>query len=299
MKWNKLFSALLRGTWAITPQAAMEYFPLVQTILDGKFEDLPANDKPEAIITYMDTKGRMYGHSWEDPADNPDNAVAIVEVIGAITKYGGMCQYGAEEIGNMISMLMRSDKVKGIILKTDSPGGAVNAIAPLIDPLIARTKPVVALCDTCASAGYYTAIHTDHIMADNTISASFGSIGVMVKLADMKGYYEQKGVKFHTIYSNHSEHKNQAFELALEGEYDAIREEHLDPFAISFQSAVKKQRGVRLDQSVPGVLSGKMFFAEEAKQIGLIDSIGNIEMAMDKVLELQGSYNLKRASKFL
>lgn len=234
----------------------------------------------------MDESGNRYMHDFKNPDALPNNAVAVIEVIGAFTKYGSYCDYGAEEIAAYMKMALANPKVVGAVLIGDSGGGAVNAISPYTDVLNARTKPVVALCDTCASAMYYVASHTDHIMASNNISAAFGSIGVMISLADIRPKLEAEGVKFHTVYAPESTHKNKAFELLLEGKYEMIQEEMLSPLAKNFQNAVKAQRGNKLKADEVGVLTGKMFFTDDAIAVGLADSKGNMQAAQEKVREL-------------
>lgn len=64
------------------------------------------------------------------------------------------------------------------------------------------------------------------------MSSAFGSIGVMCSFSDLKPFYEKMGVKFHEIYADQSENKNEAFRLALEGDYTKIRQESLNPMAL-------------------------------------------------------------------
>jgi protease-4 len=93
-------------------------------------------------------------------------------------------------------------------------------------------------------------------------------------------------VKFHTVYAPESKDKNLAFEKALKGDYALMQSEILSPLAQQFQNHVKQSRSGKLDEKVPGILSGKMFFAQAALEHGLIDSIGNMQKAISKALEL-------------
>jgi len=108
----------------------------------------------------------------------------------------------------------------------------------------------------------------------------------MMSFMDVKGYYEKEGIKLHTIYATESSDKNLAFQKALEGEYDMIREEELDPLARAFQAAVKANRSDKLNTAVKGILSGKTFFADQAKEYGLIDRVGNNNTAVEIALAL-------------
>ena len=125
------------------------------------------------------------------------------------------------------------------------------------------------------------------------ISAEFGSIGVMTQLADYAGYYEQRGIKLHNIYSTLSEHKNAPFEAALKGDYKSIKEEELDPLARQFQSSVKAHRP-GLDLKTEGLLSGRMFMYDEAQRVGLIDGIGTLDDAVSEVRRRAAEAHLER-----
>ena len=224
----------------------------------------------------------------------PEGSVAVVSLRGDMLKEGTMCSYGTEEIAAVIREAASSPKIIGIRLDIDSGGGAVDAIAPMLDAIHyaqENGKPVVACCDLCASAAYYVACHCNKIMADNNISAEFGSIGVMMQFPDYAKYYEKMGIKVHTIYSDLSTHKNAPFEAALKGDYKSIKEEQLNPLAREFQNTVKEHRK-NLDTKVEGILNGRMFFAEDALKNGLIDAIGTHEQATEEVRRLAANMSL-------
>jgi len=226
----------------------------------------------------------------------PEGSVAVVTLRGDMLKEGTMCSYGTEEIAAVIREAAASSKIIGIRLDIDSGGGAVDAIAPMLDAISFCQevhKPVVASCDLCASAAYYVACHCDEIVADNAISAEFGSIGVMIQFPDYAKYYEQKGIKIHTVYSDLSSYKNAPFEAALKGDYKSIKEETLNPLARKFQQAVRLHRK-NLDEQVDGILNGRMFFADDAKKHGLIDCIGDSSTATEEVRRLHASMSLSQ-----
>ena len=118
-------------------------------------------------------------------------------------KYGTYCSYGTMEYADLIREAADSSNISSVLCDIDSGGGAVDAIAPLVDAILyarSKGKAVVAHCDLCASAAYYAASYCNEIIASNTISAEFGSIGVMMSFPDYAKYYESAGIKMHTIY---------------------------------------------------------------------------------------------------
>jgi len=223
-------------------------------------------------------------------ADAPAGSIAVIPLRGSMLKYGTYCSYGTTEIAEMVNEAAESSKITGIVLDIDSGGGSVDAIAPMVQAIRnaqSKGKAVVACCDLCASAAYYVACYCDEIMAANEISSEIGSIGVMMSFMDYAKYYEKEGVTQHTIYSNLSTYKNGPFEAARKGEYDQIKSEELDPLAKKFQEAVKHRRGGKLNQAVEGIIAGRMFFSSDAKENGLIDSIGTLETAVKRTKEIR------------
>ncbi len=286
---KRLLSEIMRGAWMVEPQTAIAHLPDVANFLNG--EQLAVIDREndnEASHFFIDAEGGQYRKSL-DSEDIQPGSIMVVNLTGTMIKYGTMCSWGADELTSKLQAAENNTNVIGSILRTDSGGGSVAAIGLFVDFLTSeRTKPVVALCDMAASAAYYTAVHCDHIMAENNISSEFGSIGVMCQFADFSEYYEKEGIKIHTIYSDHSANKNEEFQKALKGDYTLIKQESLNPLAVKFQNAVKEARpNLKLEE--PGLLNGKMFYAERALDLGMIDSIGNINAAINKVKELAGN----------
>ncbi len=231
----------------------------------------------------------------------PEGSVAVIQLRGDMIKEGTMCSYGTEEIAAVIREAADARNIVGARLDIDSGGGAVDAIAPMLQAIAycqAAGKPVVASCDLCASAAYYVACQCDRIVADNSLSAEFGSIGVMMQFPDYAKYYEQKGIKIHTIYSDLSDWKNAPFEAARKGDYKSIREEQLNPLARQFQQAVKSARK-QLDLSVDGILNGRMFYAADALKYGLIDQVGTAAEATELVRQLSADRRLQAYSSGL
>lgn len=249
------------------------------------------SDKTPLLMTAVTPEAKSTSGDFNKA---PSGSVAVIALRGDMLKEGTMCSYGTEEIAAVIREAAASPKIIGIRLDIDSGGGSVDAIAPMLDAIRFcqdQGKPVVASCDLCASAAYYVACHCDEIIANNSISAEFGSIGVMIQFPDYAKYYEQKGIKVHTVYSDLSSYKNAPFEAALKGDYKSIREETLNPLARQFQQAVRNRRR-NLDEKVDGILNGRMFFAADAKKHGLIDAIGNADTATEEVRRLHASMQL-------
>lgn len=301
--YNRIYHNILKGQWAIAPKVAVNHFPLIHKMLTREnfsieaFEkeddaDQSKRDKYAAVRSYYDRQGRPLDAQVLE-GDLPEGTVAVISLDGVMLKWGGLCSYGTEELAQVFALDLQHPRVAGGIIKIDSGGGGVDAIAPFTRVLQSTQKPVVALADMAASAAYYTAIYADLVMADNDISSEFGSIGVMVSFADYQEYYEKQGIKLHTIYAPESTHKNRDFEKALKGEYEDMQQHGLSPLAQKFQAAVRQQRP-SLKADVEGILNGRMFYAEEALEHGLIDAIGSLGEALEFINRRSAAQALRR-----
>lgn len=286
MKVSRLLSSILYEPWYFLPSKAEVFLPVIASWLQG--ETVEFEERGEFMVGAF-SAGRVSPGTIEDIEEFPDDTVALVNLKGELTKYDGWCHYGANSIAGVINTLALSKNISGLVLDVDGPGGSVNAIAPLLQSMQffrGMGKPIGVHADLMASAHYYIGAHADFIMMDNEIYSQAGSIGTMIQFADYTEYFENKGIKIHTIYAPESTHKNQEFEKALEGDYTLMKERVLSPLAKKFQEAVRKARAGKVNEKVDGILAGAMFFAGEAVEHGLADSIGTLGEALQKVSDL-------------
>ncbi|HRZ32276.1 MAG TPA: S49 family peptidase [Flavobacterium sp.] len=287
MRLNPLLSEISRGLWCMHIPSLEIYGVLAHKLITGEKIEMPtANQEPKALVNYFTESGSQIKMTSEGQYNLPQNSIAVVDMIGAIIKYGDWCTYGADEIVAALFEADRNPNVAAIILNVDGPGGSVSAIAPFKDFGMRKTKPVVGLYDQCCSAHLYSMlVCADYVMASNDISAQIGSVGVVLSWRENKAYLESLGYKFHEVYPDESENKNEAFRLAMDGKYDMIKQEMLSPMAVNFQNAVKAARP-KLDLREPGLLTGKTFFTDKAIGVNLVDGMGNLKDAMNMALML-------------
>lgn len=213
--------------------------------------------------------------------------IAIFSITGMMMKYAHFnfstedlewIVPGIDDIALLLEYVMQSEDIDGAILVFNTPGGTTQSLIRLEEVLKNRTKPVVAVVDgMCSSAGMYAASLCDRIIALNKM-CNVGSIGVMVRLVDYSASYKKEGIKIIEIYPPESADKNKPYRDAIDGKTQTMIDEVLTPLAVNFQDIVRTHRPV--DESIEGVLSGKMFYAEDAIKAGLVDEIGNFESAV-------------------
>ncbi|WP_116787635.1 hypothetical protein [Flavobacterium psychrotrophum] len=299
MKLNHLLMDIARGEWLMSFEGLKVYAPIAHQIMMGqtvavdkqnivqKFfkESISPGTALEIngrLLTVLDKTGSALPTNEDGQYEKvPKGSVAVVNMVGAAVKYGDWCTYGSEEIAGALRAADDNPNIRFTIFVIDGPGGAVSAIGPLLEFKKSKKKPVIGLADQCCSLHFWALVAVcDHKLADNDVSALFGSVGVVCNFMDNREFLESLGYKFHEIYPEESKHKNEAFRLALEGNYDMIKEEHLSPLARKFQGAVVAGCP-KLKQNVVGVLTGKTFGADLALEYGMIDGIGGMGKALE------------------
>jgi len=284
MDVNKALFEISRGEWAFHVDSLSLWLPTAVNLIERNAIELPTTQE-SAGITFLNESGKAVSAMDVIEENTRQDVVAVVSAIGPMMKYSGLCTKGADSLINEMKLAMDLPAVKAIILNIDSPGGSVSAVSAFQEFQPQKTKPIVALVDLCASAHYWAAcLISDHIMARNSISAEVGSVGVMVSFIDNREALKEKGYKVHEIFAPESEHKNKAFLLAREGKYDMIQEDYLSPSAKKFQADVRSARPNLIEEV--GVLTGKTFKAELAEEYNMIDSIGNMQKAVERALLL-------------
>ena len=271
----RLASLLARSLWAIDERHAVNRLPLVAAILEGKSNvNFP---KLESDPVSLVASAQAGASSEPKPMK-----IGVVTIKGELVKDGDWCVYGMQDYGAKIQKLDADPEICGIILKVDSPGGTVDGTYAFAELIRGTTKPIVVYSDgMIASGAYWISAASDYIISENK-TCEVGSIGVMLSFADFQPYYEKKNVKFHILFADQSPDKWRMFNDLRDGKYKEYKETVLNPLAAEFISKVQAFRS-GIDKKA---LTGEVYFADKAVEMGLIDEIGTFDRAVEKVLEL-------------
>jgi protease IV len=184
-----------------------------------------------------------------------------------------------QERSRKLHDLAEDKKVKAVIVHINSPGGSVVGSEMLYNAFtrIAEKKPIVSvLGSVAASGGYMAAIGTDQIFAHNgTIT---GSIGVIMQSAEVTELAEKLGVRFHNFKSSELKAAPNPTEKLTPEVNQAIMENIYDTYDF-FVELVAKRRKLKLEQAKQ-IADGRVYSGRQALQHGLIDAIGDEEMAV-------------------
>ncbi len=283
-------SAILRGRWLIEKSWVSANLPLIMQLAKGETADFGMKPETNCTIKRVSAGGNAYSvNYYTDLSKLPDGSIAVVNISGPLMKQGDMCSYGMLDYTALVNRINNSSSVKGMIVNMDSPGGQVDGTATLADSIrnTRQRKPVISLIDDgiAASAGYWCVSPADEIYVSQATDM-VGSIGVYTTIADWITHYKEYwNLPMHDVYAPQSTDKNLDYREAVEGN-DALVKADLKVIADQFINTVKRNRGARLTGT--DWMSGKMFYAADAKKQGLIDGVKNMDQVIKRMNELIG-----------
>ena len=214
--------------------------------------------------------------------------IAIVEVKGVISQSSAVIEE--------LQQYLADDGVKAIVLRVDSPGGGVGPAQEIHREIMrirstSKKKVVTSMGSVAASGGYYIACASDRIVANpGTIT---GSIGVIMQFSNLEELLKKIGVKGVVLKSG--EHKDIGSPFReMTPEEKKIMQDVLDNVHEQFIQAVADGR--KLDRSkVAQIADGRILTGEQAKNLGLVDQLGNLQDTIDitaKMVGIEGRPNI-------
>ncbi len=194
-----------------------------------------------------------------------------------------------QEIVSQLRMAEKDKQIRALLLKIDSPGGSATASDILYHEILAfkqrtDTKVVVAMMNVTTSGGYYVALPADYILAHPTTIT--GSVGVIFMQPKVTGLMEKIGVGLDVSKSGEKKDMGSPFRPASEEEIRIIQG-LTDKLGQRFLNLVAQHR--KLDQKrLKEIASARVYLADEALQIGLVDKVGYLSEAIAEAKKLAG-----------
>ncbi len=215
----------------------------------------------------------------ETPSFAMGDRVGVVEINGVIAD--------SKEVIGVIKSFVDDGGVKAIVLRIDSPGGGVGASQEIYREVVKAkgVKPVVAsFGGVAASGGYYVACGADKIMANpGTIT---GSIGVVMQFANLEELFKKIGYKGYVIKSGAYKDVGSPFREMTPEETELLQGV-IDTVHQQFIRAVAEGRKLPLEK-VAAIADGRIFSGEQARALGLVDELGNLEDTIDRAAQMAG-----------
>lgn len=220
------------------------------------------------------------------------DAVAVVRVEGAIMsgeQRGLLAPDGAysETIVKQLRRAGKNNSVKAVVLRVDSPGGGITPSDEIRNQVLRLRsedgKPVVAsMGGIAASGGYYVSAAADTIMANETTIT--GSIGVIAVVPNMQGLLDKIGVSTEVFTSGPQKDAGSGL-VPLTDEERQVLQSVIDEAHNRFVKVVQEGRKIE-EASVRRLADGRIYTARQAKDLGLIDTFGDLPDAIQTAAEM-------------
>lgn len=205
--------------------------------------------------------------------------IGIVELKGLILS--------PEKVIETISDFRHNPAVKAIVLRVDSPGGAVGASQEIFTELkrTNKIKPVVAsMGSVAASGGYYAALGAERILASpGTLT---GSISVIFKFADLEELFGKIGYKNQVVKSGKLKDVGSSHRPMTEEERKMLQA-LVENVHEQFVTVISENRSLPVEE-VKKLADGRIISGQQAKDLGLVDGFGNFIDAVMLAAELAG-----------
>jgi len=193
--------------------------------------------------------------------------VAVVDVRGVISD--------AADTVDALDHLRQQDATIGVVLRIDSPGGAVAPSQEIYDAVwrLRARKPVVAsLGNVAASGGYYVASAADVVVADpGTLT---GSIGAIMEVQNVATLAEKVGVSQTVVKSGRFKDVGQPLR-AVTDEERVLLQRMVDDVLGQFIDAVARGRGMEAGRT-RALPDGRLYSGAQARDVGLVDELGGL-----------------------
>lgn len=176
-----------------------------------------------------------------------------------------------------------NDRVRGIMLRVDSPGGTVNGTEELGTTIAeaAAKKPVGVYADgLLCSAAYWMGSQAGFISSNET--SVIGSIGVLIAVYDQSAQFSKEGIKVHVIRSAEAKGAGVVGSEVTPKQL-AEWQRMIDATHTVFVKAVASGRGITTEAAAK-LADARVHVGAEAKSIGMIDHVESFDAAVTRLL---------------
>lgn len=233
----------------------------------------------EKKLSFVSPSTMVSQTDWGE-AVNSKRQIAVVYAVGEIVDGGGASTIDYESFVPMITKLADDEKVKGMVLRVNSPGGAVfgsEQIGDALDYFQKKGKPLaVSMGDYAASGGYWISCGADRIFA-NPLTIT-GSIGIFGLIPNFEGLTEKLGVSPQMVYTNPEAEFPAVFKPMSERQLSAMQR-YVEAGYDKFVGRVAKGRKMP-EARVRQIGEGRVWGVGKAVEIGLVDQLGSLQDAI-------------------
>lgn len=206
-----------------------------------------------------------------------NGSVGVLEVNGVIMD--------SKRTLRRLERFEEDEDIKAVVVRINSPGGAVGPSQEIYQALRKFKKPVVAsMGSVAASGGFYIAVGAKKIYANaGTIT---GSIGVIMELANLEKLYEWAKIQRFAIKTGKFKDAGADYRQ-MTSEERALLQGMVDDVLVQFKKAVLEGRKITAEELDP-IADGRVMSGSQAKALKLVDELGGITDAIADAAAMAG-----------
>lgn len=217
----------------------------------------------------------------KDKSEKEKDKIAVIYAEGTINYFEDSKKINEiitpEKIQKELAIAEKSDDIKGVVIRVNSPGGSALASDIIYNSIKNLTKPVyISMGGVAASGGYYISAAGDKIYADKETLT--GSIGVITMIPNISELLKKAEINYSVISKGKYSDMGSLVRDLTEDEKDKIRASSLKVYE-EFVNRVAEGRNMAREEVLKSA-EGRVWLGEESKKIGLVDEIGGIEKAV-------------------
>lgn len=219
--------------------------------------------------------------------------IAVVHIYGPIQvsdEHELFFMRGSDWVVKRLKRIKEDPRVKGVVLRINSPGGTVGAVQEIYEMVKdlrdSGIPVVVSMGDVATSGAYYIACGADKIVANpGTVT---GSVGVIASIPNVKELLGRFGVRFEVIKSGGYKDTGSIFK-DMSAEERRLLKGLVDSAYNQFFKALHESRGEIIpEERLRQLADGRIFTGEQAKEVGLVDELGTFEQGIELAARLAG-----------
>jgi len=246
--------------------------------------------KPKKEMSVFELMGKMMSGGGSDKAARvTDNSIAVMHLSGGIAD-GKQNSPGSIVSGptvKAIQDIVKDDKIKGAVVRINSPGGSATASEAIRQALVelqAKKPTVVSMGDVAASGGYWVSCIGVPVYAER--GTLTGSIGVFSMKLSFGSLMKRVGLHVENIALDEAA-KAFAPDRGWNEDDQAKLQKTIDDVYGKFLKLVSESRGISVEK-LHDLAGGRVWSGTQAKQAGLVDEIGGLDDCLAVVAKKAG-----------
>lgn len=201
--------------------------------------------------------------------------------------------YESESFAQGVKKIKENKNIKGVLLVIDSPGGLVGASIEIADMIkdLAQKMPVIAYVQgSMASGSYYAGMYASEIYANR--GALIGSVGVIFSGVNVEELMQKVGVKEQGIKAGAYKEIGTMMRQWSKEERKFLEELLQEQYAMFYTDVLQARQDKLKSKDYHDFAEGKVFSANKALELGLIDKVASMQEAMDLLQQKVGADEL-------